>query len=137
MEQNLQEIAHNQVISLSRQVRNKKENFRGGKLQYFIQNWEKITSDRTILSWVRGIHIDYNPDIRQLFVLPQRSFTNTENEFINNKVQELLQQGVIEHSLHEEGEIISTIFLVEKKDGGFCLILNLIHVLDHSISCKP
>ena len=106
-------------------VANKKENFIGGNIRSFYHNWEQITSDKTILSWVRGVHIDYDPSLRQLYVPPQRLFCPEENQFIDKKVQLLLQQGVIEHSLHEEGEIISTVFLTEKKDGGFRLILNL------------
>ena len=32
---------------------------------------------------------------------------------------------MIEHTKQEQGEVISTIFLAEKKDGGFRMILNL------------
>ena len=41
------------------------------------------------------------------------------------RLRSCYRKGVIEHTKHEKGEVISTIFLVEKKDGGFRLILNL------------
>ena len=63
--------------------------------------------------------------MKQTFVPQQRHFGEKEDFFVNSKVQELLQKGVIEFSQHEEGEVISTIFTVDKKDGGFRLILNL------------
>ena len=94
-------------------------------MKYFIHNWEQITSDETILSWVRGVHIGFEPGLRQLFVPSQRSFGPEEDNFVNQKVNELLQKGIIEPSSHEDGEIISTIFIVEKKGGGYRLILNL------------
>ena len=94
-------------------------------MRLFADSWEHLTSDATILSWIRGVHIDFDPDLQQVFVPQQRSFGAKEDAFINDKVEELLQKGVIEHTKHEKGEVISTIFLVEKKDGGFRLILNL------------
>ena len=94
-------------------------------MKYFIHNWEQITSDETILSWVRGVHIGFEPGLRQLFVPSQRSFGPEEDNFVNQKVNELLQKGIIEPSSHEDGETISTIFIVEKKGGGYRFILNL------------
>ena len=123
--QELRKIAEDEVSRLKSSILNTKENFKGGKLKYFIHNWEQITSDETILSWVRGVHIGFEPGLRQLFVPSQRSFGPEEDNFVNQKVNELLQKGIIEPSSHEDGEIISTIFIVEKKGGGYRLILNL------------
>ena len=36
----------------------------------------------------------------------------------------LLHKGVIKHSVHEEGEFISSMFLRPKKDGSYRMILN-------------
>jgi hypothetical protein len=41
------------------------------------------------------------------------------------EIPNLLNKGVIVKSVHEEGEFISPMFLREKSDGGFRLILNL------------
>ena len=41
------------------------------------------------------------------------------------KIQRLLLKGVIAHSVHEEGEFISSIFVRPKKDGSYRMILNL------------
>jgi len=96
---------------------NTKDNFKGGNIQYFVQNWEKITSDETILSWVRGLHIDFEPGLKQMFIPTQRSFGVDGDTFVDDKVFEMRQKEVIQTSTHEDREIISTIFLVDKKDG--------------------
>ena len=44
---------------------------------------------------------------------------------MDNEVLSLLHKGVTTHSLHEQGEFISPIFLREKRDGSFRLILDL------------
>ena len=48
-----------------------------------------------------------------------------KNQFMDKDVLSLLHKGVKTHSLHEQGELISPIFLHEKRDGSFRLILNL------------
>ena len=53
---------------------NTNRNFRGSKLQLFIDNWEQITSNKTILSWVRGVHIDFDPTSQKIFVPKQCSW---------------------------------------------------------------
>lgn len=113
------------VYRLKTDIENTKDHFEGGKIKHFLDNWKQITSDENILSWVRGVHIDYDSNLRQFYIPSEQNFGPEENDFVDQKVKELLKKGIIEPSLHEEGEVISTIFLVEKKDEGYRLILNL------------
>ena len=55
----------------------------------------------------------------------QYPFNEKEDAFIESEIQNLLKKGVIRNSSHEPGEFISPIFLREKSDGGYRLILNL------------
>ena len=55
----------------------------------------------------------------------QYPFNEKEDAFIESEIQNLLKEGVIRNSSHEPGEFISPIFLREKSDGGYRLILNL------------
>ena len=51
-----------------------------------------------------------------------------ETDFLTKEIDKLLKHGVIEKCQHEPGEVISPIFLREKSDGGFRMILNLKHL---------
>ena len=55
----------------------------------------------------------------------QYPFNDKEDAFIESEIQTLLKKGAIGNSSHELGEFISPIFLREKSDGGYRLILNL------------
>ena len=48
-----------------------------------------------------------------------------QQEFVDLEIIDLLNKGVIEESVHEQGEIISPTFVVPKEDGSYRLILNL------------
>ena len=50
---------------------------------------------------------------------------------VNNMIQEYLGKGIVEESTHEEGEVISQIFLRPKKNGEYRLILNLKQLNQH------
>ena len=52
-------------------------------------------------------------------------FCNSEQQAVNGIIQEFLEKGVIKESEHENGEVISQIFLRPKKNGKYRLILNL------------
>ena len=44
---------------------------------------------------------------------------------MDNEILSLINKGVIIRSAHEHGEFISPIFLCDKRDGSFRMILNL------------
>jgi hypothetical protein len=46
-------------------------------------------------------------------------------QYLDAEVTKLLRLGVIKKCEHEEGEVISPVFLVPKPDGSYRLILNL------------
>ena len=52
-------------------------------------------------------------------------FANKEFAAVASEIKTLLPKGIIKKSSHEEGEIVSPIFLREKPDGSHRLILNL------------
>ena len=52
-------------------------------------------------------------------------FANKEFAAVASEIKKLLAKGMIKKSSHEEGEIVSPIFLREKPDGSHRLILNL------------
>ena len=45
--------------------------------------------------------------------------------FLTDKIKNLLQKGVIKESQHEEGELISPIFLKPKSEDSFKMTLTM------------
>lgn len=106
------------------------DTFQAGRLKHFVHEWEKITSDEFILNMVRGsvIPIDEEAfhDLELLSKLvPENQVKGHQMSDMDAEVQKLLNMGVIEKSCHESGEIISPVFLVDKPDGSYRMILNL------------
>ena len=63
-------------------LRKRVEKFRAGSLKYYLSNWENLTSDKEILSYVSGVKIIvvfyylFLPDIYLSYSLSSRSVTN-------------------------------------------------------------
>ena len=77
-----------------------------------------------VISTVSGmpINIASNLTITNKYQYP---FNDKEDAFIESEIQNLVKKGFIRNSSHEKGEFISPIFLREKSDGGYRLILSL------------
>ena len=88
-----------------------------------VKNWRKITSDIEVVNNVSGLTIDFEnkPDVSY----KSNQFSSNEFATVASEIKKLLAKGIIKKSSHEEGEIISPIFLREKRDGSYRLILNL------------
>ena len=110
------------------------ENFKAGAIKNRLNIWESITSDPETLSTVSGLQVQFEEDF-----LPFTESSNTiittfsdhEKAFIEVEVSKLLKKAVIEHSVHEENEFISPIFLVPKDGDSYRLILNLKKLNSH------
>ena len=61
------------------------------------------------------------------------AFSSQECEIIDNEIEELLAKGAIQVSEHEDGEVISPIFLRYKKDGSPRPIINLKNLNSHIV----
>ena len=99
-----------------------KENFQAGKTRQNILQWEKLTSDFEILETVSGLPIEISGGN---FQSHQHICSQKQQVIIDDEIEKLLKKNVITRCEHEEGEIISPIFLRDKPDGSFRLILNL------------
>ena len=53
------------------------------------------------------------------------NFSKEESDIVSDEIIKLKSKGVVEPAEHEQGEVISGIFLCPKKDGSHRLILNL------------
>lgn len=96
-----------------------------GRLAFFSKQWEMITNDPLILSWLEGYKIPFlsNP-IRE--DMPY-TISHSDKELVhyNKCIQKLININAISKCDHEENEFISTVFLVPKPNGENRFILNL------------
>ncbi len=116
---------HNFPKQLLDSLCNQSENFTGGQISAFLDNWKQLTGDRNILRIVRGSIIDFTDFVTQKHIPAPIQFDHEETFEVNKMVKTLLHKQVIERVTHCEGEFLSNIFLRPKKDGSFRLILNL------------
>ena len=111
------------VDKLKSHLTNKVKTFQSGCLKQHKASWEAFTSDSEVLSTASGLPVEFETTPH----LPQRPnrFAKAEQQIINQGIEKLMRKVVIKKPTHEEGEIISPIFLRNKPDGTFRLILNL------------
>ena len=97
----------------------------GGRLPEFFNFWRSVTSDKEILSVVKGL--TFNTCGKASHRTPRQLNMSTEmKHFTDRKIKQLLKEDCIEQiSKIDTSGFESNIFVVPKHDGGFHLILNL------------
>ena len=74
---------------------------------------------------MRGIRLEFETMPRQKIEPKQISFSVGEKEIIDDQIQEFLKHGVIEKTSESDDQFVSNIFLRQKQNGNFRMILNL------------
>ncbi len=100
----------------------------GGRLRLFCNEWEKLTSDKSILQAITGYNLEFGELGRpshQFFAPFPYKLTCEERQCVTEEIQKLLEKRVIEPTCYEHGQFISNIFTRKKKDGGLRTILDL------------
>ena len=96
-----------------------------GRTKYFISAWQEITAHKQILEMIQGCPIEFESMPKQLSKAHPISHNPDERKIINIELDKLLSKGVIEETTHPEGEFLSSIFVRQKKDDSYRMILNL------------
>ena len=86
-----------------------------------------MTSDPEILETVTGQHIELDTVPMQEKPLMQTKLSDIQTESVDLEIAQLLKKGVIQPSIHEAGEFISTIYTRPKKDGSQSFNANVTH----------
>ena len=97
----------------------------GGRLAHFAEKWEEITDNKWVFSIVRnGFRIPFIK-IPPLSSVPIR-MSQSSSPFLREEIENLLNKRAVER-VQNPGTpgFYSRIFLVPKKNGKFCLILDL------------
>ena len=96
-----------------------------GNLRFHLDTWRLYTSDPWILQTVSGYQIDFDSCPVQQHIPREIPFSDNEKMLVDIEIQTLLKKGAIVPSFHEEGQFISTIFIVPKPNGKFRPVINL------------
>lgn len=111
---------------------NKPANFHAGKISKFFHNWTKLTKDKFILSVIKeGYEIEFESEPCINCNRKPINFNIKEQNIISELLKKFEDKGVIVESQHEQGEILSNIFIRPKQDGTYRLILNLSRLNEH------
>ena len=94
--------------------------FVGGQVRFHIEQWPEITSDPYVLQCVKNCHLELECEPSSSFNrhTNAQNFSFSEQQSIDNELNEFLSKQIIEFSHHESGEIISRIFILPKKEQG-------------------
>lgn len=86
--------------------------------------WNQITQNLTILNTVKGINVlEQGFTAAQLAALSQPN--RSQHPQLEEVVQGLASQGIVQKAQEEEIQLVSPIFLREKENGKYRLILDL------------
>lgn len=113
--------------SILTELQNDASLFQGGRIQQFIKNWEKLTSDDDILQTVRGLKLEFDCPASELHTpdLQQTKLNDTEKQAVDAEIEKLAKKRVISSCTSESGQFVSPVFTRPKKDGNHRMILNL------------
>ena len=99
----------------------------GGRLQFFIGAWSKITQDPWVLQVVRGYQLDFSshpPLHRPRYTQP--ALARNQKQAMEAEIQSLLEkQAIVRLTPPLSPGFYSSVFVVPKKDGGWRPISNL------------
>ena len=103
----------------------------GGRLKFFLQYWETLTTDSSILENIVGAKIDFKSEIQQSYVPKQISCSSDVKTKIDAIIVKFISSSIIEEVDHCLDEHIGHIFPVTKKNGDLRIILNLKPLNEH------
>ena len=96
-----------------------------GRTQVCSQNWAQITTDPWVLATVHGYQLELESRPVQHFPPPALHLSPQECSLVQKEIGKLLQKGAITPVKSVQGQFVSQIFVVPKKDGKFRPVVNL------------
>ena len=96
-----------------------------GSVSHSLKNWQKLTLNQDILSVLKGYK---TPFIKIPFQEKIPNFTKMNKKqiaLVDLELKEMLRKGAIMRTQPTQGEFLSNLFLMGKKDGGYRPVINL------------
>ena len=100
---------------------NTPDNFVGGKIQHFYENWSRLTSDKWILNVICGYNIEFEntPTGIQNKEPKELVFNSDETNMVQREIEKILQKDIIHSVTNVRNQYISNIFVRPTKDGTY------------------
>lgn len=105
----------------------------GGRLQYFVGNWERISKDPWIRETVIGARVEFRSTPVQRRSPGEGQMNSQKSEALTREVEKLAEKQAIVRA-PMEGGFTSTVFLVPKSDGTWRPVINLQNLNRHVIT---
>ena len=117
---------------------NNQSKFEGGQVRFHFEHWPDITSDPYVLQCVKNCHLELESELSSYSnkSTTAQNFSLLEQQTIDNELREFLSKRVIEYSHPEDGEIISPIFILPKKEPGKYRVIFNLKKLNESVICR-
>ena len=96
-----------------------------GRVCSCINNWEHISDDHWILEVAKGYHLELACMPHPRTTLQERPLPESEQDIVLAEVTKLLVKQVIRKVKELPTQFLSVLFLVLKKDGSRCPVINL------------
>ena len=96
-----------------------------GRLKHFIGAWVRITQNPKILDIVKGYKIPFHSTPFQSKIPSQPNVSRGGEELVKPEVKEMLKKAAIRKVQPSQGEFVSNLFLLKKKDVGQRPVINL------------
>ena len=97
----------------------------GGRLAFFMANWEEVSNDPWVLEAVRSYKIEFISGPRQREPPGQIAMNAEQSQAMTLEIQELHKKGAVVQADSHSGGFVSQVFLVPKFDGAWRPVLNL------------
>ena len=103
-------------------------NFRAGNIARFVQRWTAVSNDPWVLSTVTGASIPLVQEPIQFFPPFPYRLSQQETVAMTAEVAGMVEKGIVEEASWELGQFVSNVFLRQKANGEFRVILDLTHL---------
>ena len=99
----------------------------GGRLSYFIDQWEKITDDQWVLSILKSGHLLEFRKVPKFYGIKETTCSGQDVPIYQNEISNLLEKQVIEPVFiqNQNTGFYSTLFIIPKKNGKLRPVTNL------------
>ncbi|XP_069071628.1 uncharacterized protein [Pleurodeles waltl] len=96
----------------------------GGRVEFFLHNWSRVTQDAWVLQTVQGFRLEFYQTLLQESIPPPLHFSRQDTSVIDSEIRELLQKRAIAFCDSHPSCFCSNIFLIQKRGGGHLLVIN-------------
>ena len=97
----------------------------GGRIKYFMPNWQALTNDPWVLQTVSGVWLNLRASPNQKSRPPKLVLDSKKRKALDMELEKLRAKKAISPAQDNRGSFVSPMFLVPKADGSWRPVINL------------